>query len=177
MRLFIAIRFDAAFLGALTDFQAQMKARNVRGRFSPLENLHLTLAFVGEYGDPDAVMDAMAAVPFEPFSLRLEGIGHFGELYWAGLAESPALAAYARRLRRALAERNIPFDRKRFSPHITLIRKAEFHGETPLPEIRPPEAETEVTGVSLMRSDRGKHGHVYTEIGRIGETIWEDRTY
>ena len=159
MRLFIAIRFDAAFLDALTDFQARMKARNVRGRFSPPENLHLTLAFVGEYGDPDAVMDALDAVPFEPFALRLEGIGHFGDLYWAGLAESPALAAYAKRLR------------KRFSPHITLIRKAEYHGETPLPEVRPPEAETKVAGVSLMRSGRGKHGHVYTEIGRIGEPI------
>ena len=29
-----------------------------------------------------------------------------------------------RRLRRALAEKGIPFDRKNFNPHITLVRKA-----------------------------------------------------
>lgn len=171
MRLFIAIRFDPEFLTALTDFQEQMKSRDVRGRFSPPENLHLTLAFIGEYGTPDAVMDALGSVPFEPFSLRLEGIGHFGDRYWAGLAENPALLQYAKRLRRALAERGIPFDRKRFKPHITLIRRAEFHGETPLPDLRPPEIETEVQSVSLMRSDRGKHGHVYTEIGQVGKHL------
>ena len=167
MRLFIAIQFSENMLNALLDVQSEMKAFDVRGRYSPPENLHLTLAFIGEYGNPDAVMDALNSVPFEPFPLRLDRLGNFGDLYWAGIAENPKLAAFAKRLRRALADRNIPFDRKRFSPHITLVRKAEYYGETPLPPVHAPEGEMEVSGIVLMRSDRGKHGMIYTEVGRI----------
>lgn len=167
MRLFIAIQFSPEILDALLHIQSEMKSFDVRGRYAPPENLHLTLAFIGEYGNPDAVMDALASVPFEPFPLRLDRLGNFGDLYWAGIADNPPLAAFVKRLRRALADRNIPFDRKRFSPHITLVRKAEYYGETPLPPVHAPEGEMEVRGVSLMRSDRGKHGMIYTEIGLI----------
>ena len=169
MRLFIAIQFSEEIVNALLGVQSEMKALDVRGRYSPQENLHLTLAFIGEYGNPDAVMDALNAVPFEPFPLRLDRLGNFGDLYWAGIADNPQLSAFVKRLRRALADRNIPFDRKRFSPHITLVRKAEYYGETPLPPVHAPEGEMEVNGVVLMRSDRGKHGMIYTEVGRIGE--------
>ncbi|MBQ4422307.1 MAG: RNA 2',3'-cyclic phosphodiesterase [Schwartzia sp.] len=169
MRLFIAIQFSPEILDALVGVQSEMKSFDARGRYSPPENLHLTLAFIGEYGNPDAVIDVLNSVPFEPFPLRLDRLGNFGDLYWAGIADSPQLATFVKRLRRALADRNIPFDRKRFSPHITLVRKAEYYGETPLPPVHAPEGEMEVSGVVLMRSDRGKHGMIYTEVGRIGE--------
>jgi len=169
MRLFIAVQFSEDMLNALLDVQSEMKAFDVRGRYSPPENLHLTLAFIGEYGNPDDVIDALNSVPFEPFPLRLDGLGNFGDLYWAGIADNTPLTTFVKRLRHALADRNIPFDRKRFSPHITLVRKAEYYGETPLPPVHAPEGEMEVTAVLLMRSDRGKHGMIYTEIGRIGE--------
>ena len=169
MRLFIAILFSAEFLDALLNVQSELKSFDVRGRYAPEENLHLTLAFVGEYGNPGAVMDALASVSFEPFTLRLEGLGNFGDLYWVGIEDNPNLASYVKRLRHSLADRDIPYDRKRFSPHITLVRRAEYFGETPLPPVRAPKGEMEVTGISLMRSDRGKHGMIYTEIVRIGE--------
>ncbi|MBQ7515742.1 MAG: RNA 2',3'-cyclic phosphodiesterase [Schwartzia sp.] len=169
MRLFIAILLDEPVLDALTDFQSALWESGLRGRLAPRENLHLTLAFIGEYGNPEAVAEAMTAIPFVPFPLRLEGVGQFGDLYWAGLSESPALSACARRLRRSLAERGIPYDRKRFSPHITLVRKAVFHGGTALPDVAPPSGEMLVRGISLMRSERGKRGMIYTELARAGE--------
>ncbi len=171
MRLFIAIRFDEEIINALTDLQECLKDCGLRGKCSPPEKLHLTLAFIGEYGSPDAVMDALTSVPFSSFPLRLDGLGNFGDLYWAGIADNPQLFGYVKRLRRALADHEIPFDRKRFSPHITLIRKATFYGETPLPDVQPPTVETQVRSVSLMRSDRGKHGMIYTELGQVGEGI------
>ena len=48
-----------------------------------------------------------------------------------------------------------------------LIRAAVFQGESQWPQINPPKGETEAKGVSLMRSDRGKHGMIYTELGRV----------
>ena len=117
---------------------------------------------------PEIVTEAMEAVPFSPAALRLDGLGSFGNLYWAGLSDNGTLSAYVKKLRAALAARSIPYDRKRFSPHITLVRNAVFEGEAAWPQLDPPQGETEARGVSLMRSERGKHGMIYTEIGWIG---------
>lgn len=166
MRLFVAIQFADNILDSLMDFQNELKSKGMRGRYAPRENLHLTLAFIGEYADSDAVMDALLSVPFSPISLRLDGIGNFGNLYWVGIADNPRLAVYVKKLRHSLAYRNIPYDRKRFSPHITIIRKGIYQGSFPFPKVSMPNGEMEARYVSLMRSDRGKNGMIYTEIGR-----------
>ena len=163
MRLFIAINLSPPMKSALTDAQRAMFDRGVRGSFTPEENLHLTLAFIGEYPNAEAVMDALSGVTFTPFELALDGVGRFGDLWWAGLRESAALTAVVRRIRRALAENDIPFDRKRFSPHITLLRRASREAAG-IP-IRP--ASMMVRTVSLMSSRHGRNGMIYTEVGTI----------
>ena len=162
MRLFIAINLDDNIRDALAEMQDSMRRQGVRGNYTKTENLHLTLAVIGEYSDLDALNEALASVPLEPFRLALRGYGSFGNLYWAGLEDSDKLSAYVKRLRRALAEQGIPFDRK-FSPHITLVRQAPAG----LPRLRVPSVSMEVRRVSLMRSERGKNGMIYTEIGFV----------
>ena len=163
MRLFIAIQLSNEMRSALTDAQSAMYDRGVRGNYSPEENLHLTLAFIGEYPNAEAVLDALRAVRFAPFRLTLDGVGCFGDLWWAGVRESAPLTALARGVRRALAEAGIPYDRKRFSPHITLIRKAS----KPAAGIRIARTGVRVDAISLMRSDRGRNGMIYTELGAV----------
>ena len=163
MRLFIAILLSDEMKDALISVQNALYDRGVRGSFTAEENLHLTLAFIGEYPDAEPVSDALSVVSFTPFDITLEGMGCFGDLWWAGIRESSSLASVVRRLRRALAENEIPFDRKKFSPHITLIRKAS--GKNPGIQIRP--VSMTVGTISLMRSDRGRHGMIYTEIGTV----------
>lgn len=167
MRLFIAIEFDEEILQALTKLQSEWKVSGVRGNFTPVQNLHLTLAFIGEYGNPNAVSEAMNSVSFAPFSINLDGIGTFRDIYWAGIAANDALSNYVRRLRRALAENNIPYDRKKFSPHITLVRRAEFNRNIEDLLKNPPNGEMEVKSVSLMSSTRGKSGMIYTKVGGV----------
>ena len=166
MRLFIALQFDNSILDALTDFQDDLRARGVTGNYTARENLHITLAFIGDYGAPDAVLEAMEQVEFTPFDIRLDGVGSFGDLFWVGIGKNPGLEAYVRRLRRELAARDIPFDKKHFSPHITLIRKAAYHGGA-IPAQEAPKGRMRAETVSLMKSERGKHGMIYTEIGAV----------
>lgn len=167
MRLFIAINFDTEIISHLRRFQGNLKRNGMEGNFSPKENLHLTLAFIGEYAYPDAVLEAMEEVDFEAFDIELQGVGSFGDLYWAGIAENEELNAYVKRLRRALAEHDIPYDRKKFSPHITLVRRAVFRNRHVLEVTNPPKGSMKAERVSLMRSDRGKRGMIYTEIGAV----------
>ena len=163
MRLFIAVKLSDAMKDSLIHTQNTLYDRGVRGNYTSEENLHLTLAFIGESPDFEPVLDALSSVAFRPFELSLEGMGRFGDLWWAGMKDSAALTAVVRRIRRALAENNIPFDKKRFSPHITLIRKAA--GE--MPGTAPESVSMTVNTISLMRSDRGKNGMIYTELGAL----------
>ena len=161
MRLFIAINLSDEMKNSLISAQNTMYDRGIRGNFTSEENMHLTLAFIGEYPDAGLVLDALSTVPFTPFDITLEGIGCFCDLWWVGLKESVPLMSVVRRIRRALAESEIPFDRKRFSPHITLIRKAS--GKMPGIQVQP--VTMTVSTISLMRSDRGRNGMIYTELG------------
>ncbi len=163
MRLFIAIRLSEDMREAVGCVQASILRRGVRGNYTPKENLHLTLAFIGEYHDQDQVLEVLSAVPMTPFRLTLDGIGAFGDLWWIGLETSDDLKKYVRNLRHALAEADVPFDKKRFTPHITILRKAT--GDmSKLAAIEPQRVGMTVKHISLMRSDRGKNGMIYTEI-------------
>ncbi len=162
MRLFIAIQFSEDILFSLTQAQKRLRDNGVTGNFTKKENLHLTLAFIGDYPDPDFVLDVMDTIPFEPFPLMLSDMGTFPGILWAGIKENEALRKYVKRLRRALAENNIPYDRKKFSPHITLVRKPVWRHS--LPDIRLSRKPMTVEKISLMRSDRGKNGMIYTEL-------------
>ena len=84
MRLFIAIQFEEKILDALNDFQDDLKEKGVTGNYTRRENLHITLAFIGEYGNPHDVLEAMEQVGFGPFDIALDGVGSFGDLFWVG---------------------------------------------------------------------------------------------
>ncbi len=166
MRLFLAIRMTDDMPLALLRCQEEMRRLGVEGHYTKEENLHLTLLFIGEYPDAEAVGDVISAVPFSPIPMRLSGLGAFGDILWAGIEKNDGLEEMAKRLRQAFSQAGIPFDRKGFLPHITLVRKAAFPGEG-LPEVSVPEAGMTAAYLSLMRSDRGENGMVYTEIRRF----------
>lgn len=164
MRLFIAVPLSQLMCDSLINVQNDWYNLGVRGNYTSEENLHITLAFIGEFPDSDIVLDALSSVSFSPIPIALDGIGSFGDLWWAGISGSSALEAVSKRIRRALSGDNIPFDRKRFNPHITLLRKASID-RIPAVEITP--ASMDVNRIVLYRSDRGKTGMIYTELGGI----------
>ena len=162
MRLFIAIKLNPELRNTLTDVQQHLIRRGIRGNYTNTANFHITLAFIGEYDEPDFVTEVISEVPFSPFPISLSALGHFGNLWWVGISDNVELASYVKRLHQALSEAGIPFDKKKFSPHITLIRKAIGT----LPAVSVPKTTMSVDHISLMRSERGPKGMIYTEIGR-----------
>ncbi|MCR4658330.1 MAG: hypothetical protein K5770_19185 [Lachnospiraceae bacterium] len=60
MRLFIAIQFGENILDALTDIQSDLKSRGVTGNYTRRENLHITLAFIGDYGNTEEAAKKIA---------------------------------------------------------------------------------------------------------------------
>ena len=166
MRLFIAVLFSDDIKNELEDIQNKCREHGVKGAYIAKSNLHLTLVFIGEYGDPERVKQAIASVKFRPFPIHPEKMGAFRDLWWAGLSKSKELKNVAERLRQALENAGIPFDTKPFSPHITLIRRAKSPDNSIPGELRYYTGKNEMTvsRISLMRSDRKASELVYTEI-------------
>lgn len=81
MRLFLAINLNNEMRDALIDAQNDMYESGVRGNYSPEENLHLTLAFIGEYPDPENILSALADIELKPFTITLDRCGSFGDLW------------------------------------------------------------------------------------------------
>lgn len=167
MRLFIAIQLSDEMKHLVSDVEDTFRYMRVRGNYSPSENLHVTLAFIGEYNDPDAVLEVMEKVRFTPFSVTMDRIGCFGDLWWTGFQENPELDTLAKNLRHALADAGIPYDKKKFKAHVTFLRKPEYADGRNISHMSIEPKSMQVTRFSLMQSTRGKNGMIYTELGTV----------
>ena len=164
MRLFVGLRPSDTFREALSAAQDRLHAAGVAGRYLDPAYLHMTLAFIGEW--PEDVTPLLPAVT-RPFSIELSRPGIFPEakVLWAGVRPSEALDLLAGSVRNTLAENNVPFDRKAFNPHITLVRKPFIPDGLVLSETDIPGASMTVNEVCLYRSVHGENGMEYTVIG------------
>ena len=161
MRLFIAIRLSDEMKKALVTYMHDLKKQGVEGNYVPAQNLHMTLAFLGEYDDPAKVKEVIRKVPLPEFRLALSEKGNFGNILWAGVKGNQKLKTYVKDLRAALAAEGIPFDKEKFVPHITLIRKVS--AKKPY-QVHLPKADMTVRKASLMRSEQKNGKMVYKEL-------------
>lgn len=123
-RLFTGIALPPALAEELADL-----ARPLAGaRWIEAEDMHLTLRFAGDIDNATAreLHDALLTIDEPAFTLRLAGFGAFGgqqpRTLWAGVEESPYLAALARANERAARSAGLPPEKHGFKPHVTLAR-------------------------------------------------------
>ncbi len=161
MRLFIAIHFSPEVKRLLLRTIESLRAQAERGNFTREENLHLTLAFLGETDNVAAARAAIAAAAAPSFPMTVGGSGRFGDLWWVGIEENPALSALASGLQDELRARGFSIERRPFKPHITVARQVVSRAPV---RLEVPRATMTATRVSLMRSDRVEGKLRYTEI-------------
>jgi len=79
MRLFIALNFTDETHARLLALRDGLRAHSTRGNFSLPENLHLTLAFLGECDAQQAAAakKAMSAVELAPLDITIDRVGRF----------------------------------------------------------------------------------------------------
>jgi 2'-5' RNA ligase len=166
-RVFFAVWPDAPASGALAA-AAQRAAVSCGGRPTRRENLHITLAFVGEVEREriDLLCTIGGALVSEAFDLELERLGYWrhNRIVWAGARSVPApLAALADGLNRELRGAGYRLDEKPFAAHITLLRKANCTGD--LPRVEP--IRWKVAEFVLVESVLDAGGSIYTPVARF----------
>ena len=143
MRLFIAIMLSDDMKKAVTGTMHELKKADVRGSYVPAQNLHVTLAFIGETKDASSVKTAMQTLSCKPFRMAFAEMGVFDNLLWVGIKGNQGLNKLAK-----------------YVPHVTIIRNMGG----PWKKVSPPKADMTVKKVSLMKSEQKNGKQVYTEI-------------
>lgn len=125
LRLFYALWPDEDIRKRLVALQSQVNGRKVIP-----ENLHMTLAFLGQQSRDllPALHQVMDELPFTAVALEIDRFGYFQkpQVAWAGPSTAPqSLFDLQRSLMEKLVEFNVPLkDTAGFKPHITLAHDA-----------------------------------------------------
>jgi RNA 2',3'-cyclic 3'-phosphodiesterase len=124
-RAFVAVRLPEPVLDAIAGCLDDL---TLPGRATTREQWHLTLQFLGDDADLEAVAGALDGLEVAGGRARISGAGAFPDerrarVLWLGLAEGTAVVT---RLAGAVATRLAPLghapDPRPFRPHLTLAR-------------------------------------------------------
>jgi 2'-5' RNA ligase len=137
----MAVDLDEPVRAAIQAVESELAAGHKGQRFVPAENLHFTLKFLGEVADESipAIESCIrkAVEGFRPFSLRVQGMGHFGSrkfarVLWVGVRDGrEEMARLSKELEKNLSTfkksdkppSSQPASAGKFrSPHITICR-------------------------------------------------------
>jgi len=129
-RLFIAVELPEEVKKALGRLQIDLRG----GRWVPRDQLHLTLAFLGNQEDAlvGRLHEALTVLREAAFTLHLSSCGAFPDsrrprVIWAGIQPEQRLKHLAMRVQDVVAGCGVQLEERPFAPHITLAR---FKGPT-----------------------------------------------
>jgi 2'-5' RNA ligase len=120
-RLFVALPLPEDVADSILELQTGLRG----ARWAPFDNLHLTLAFIGEtdrHGLEDAA-SALASVEAPAFEMRLSGCGFFGDrkphAVWVGAKANDRLAHLQGKVAAALRRAGFDIEKRKFAAHVT----------------------------------------------------------
>lgn len=180
-RIFIALALSDAARETLRREERRLARALPDVRFAAPEDMHLTLAFLGEVDDATLAqviaLGGEVASHARPFDLALAGLGVFGpphapRVVWAGVGgDTQRLLALQRRLADALEALGFPREQRPFSPHLTLARLKRPLDDVAAQRLRaalvgtpPAPTRWRVDDLRVMRSDLAATGARYTTL-------------
>ncbi|MGC8615047.1 MAG: RNA 2',3'-cyclic phosphodiesterase [Thermoprotei archaeon] len=176
MRVFVAVdlpdgEVKTNVLAVLNELQGNPNLKTV----SP-QNLHFTLAFIGEASEEvvKKAADSLSSVSYQSFEASLSGLGYFpskerARIIWVGVSEERGrkqLMELAQIVRNALSSARVPYDQKPFVPHLTLAR-ARSEQEVHVNVKGEVSGKFAVTSFTLKRSLLTSRGPIYSDLLRV----------
>ncbi|WP_153952488.1 RNA 2',3'-cyclic phosphodiesterase [Halosegnis longus] len=178
MRTFVSVP-----LGGLSDAVADAQTPLDMSGVDPIDptQAHVTLKFLGETDDPDAVVEAIeravAASEVQPFDCTVAGYGVFPSLeyisvIWAGITEgSEQLTTLHEHVERETTALGFDAAEHNFTPHATLARMRDARSKSVIQEVvaeRDPNVGTvRVDGVELTQSMPTDGGPEYETVAEV----------
>jgi RNA 2',3'-cyclic 3'-phosphodiesterase len=177
MRLFTAIDLPADVLVRLERLLTALRPEALI-KWSPLDNLHVTVKFIGEW--PESRLEELNEVlstlaPREPFAIELKQLGWFPNersprVLWVGIqGGNPLLELVHETEERLQATLGIKKEDRPFVPHLTVAR---IKNPVPLRRLRHRVEEMQPAALgsfmaahfALFRSDPGSNASIYRKL-------------
>jgi RNA 2',3'-cyclic 3'-phosphodiesterase len=183
MRCFLAVELPVllqdAIRSAISDARGAIGTELVR--WIPVQNIHLTLKFLGDTAPSSQVQieaALRAEVPqYKPFTVELQGLGAFpsvkrARVLWIGLNAPASLASLQHELDVATRRLGYVSEEREFSPHLTIGRVRQNASTAHLQRIRDVLERTSmgrlgtlaVEAVHLYKSELLPSGSVYSKL-------------
>ncbi len=176
MRLFTAIDLPSGVLLRLERLLSALRPEALV-KWNPLDNLHITTKFIGEWPERriDELHDALASLmPRNTFEVEVRELGWFPNersprVLWAGVQGGESLLALVRETEDLLAGLGVRREERQFAPHLTLAR---IKNPVPLGRLRQKVQEMQpaalgkfpVSQFALFRSDPGSNASIYRKL-------------
>lgn len=176
VRTFFGLPLPEAHRSALAGYLVECPKRAPEFRWTPLENLHLTVRFLGhiELAVAMGIADRLTERDMRSFELRLGDVGSFKRgrmvrVVWLGLGSGQEeIAALAARVEDECVRAGLEPESRPYHAHLTLARARARDGAPP-PELpAPPGLDAwRADELVLYRSRPGRGGSVYDPLRRI----------
>lgn len=181
MRLFVGIKLENSVLEQIDKFLKPFKKTASPVKWTELQNLHVTLKFIGEVPDSqyNMIQKKLASADFNtgPLELTFRGCGKFGRgrdmnIFWIGIDENQIMQDVYHRIENSLHRLGIPKEKRPFKPHITVARnKKSFNFKSFFDLIEEKQdtliAKQQVGGFQLFNSQLTPEGPIYKVLKEV----------
>lgn len=169
MRLFVAVDLPPDVKAAAGTVIERLRPVAPEAKWVPEENLHVTIAFLGETPLVEEISAAVdsAAASLRPFSSALNGLGTFpsarrARVVWLALDGEPGYGAVAAAVWRELRPLGFEPEGRAFAAHLTIARlraPAPFTATTEVPSLG-----FDVDALTLFRSRLARPAPTYEPV-------------
>ncbi|MBN1537839.1 MAG: RNA 2',3'-cyclic phosphodiesterase [Anaerolineales bacterium] len=190
IRSFIAIALSSEIQAKLTKISTELQTqlKDIPIRWVPVENIHLTLKFLGDVSTANLEMlktTLQAEVAgHNPFEISVGELGAFPNIrrprvIWVNVQAPAELSAVQHGIETSMARLGYPLEERPFHPHLTLSRVARAASPQDLQNIFSVFSKykvgflgaTRVLTINLYKSDLHPGGASYTCLYRAALTI------
>jgi 2'-5' RNA ligase len=183
IRAFIAIDLPPEVLQCLEDVSEQLREKLIGApvRWVPVENIHLTLKFLGDVSELniDMLTDFLQSIVSngKQFEISVGGLGaypkpHRPRVIWVGVEAPPDLMIAQRSVESEISRLGYARERRPFNPHLTLGRVSRHSTNQDVRNIADVIkthyvgylGSARVAAFHIYRSDLKPSGAVYTKL-------------
>lgn len=169
IRLFVGLDLPSSLRDSLESLTGGIPGAN----WTPPENYHVTLRFIGEVDEDccEDIHDALSEIRAPAFDLHVAGLGafesgHRAHTLWVGVPKEPPLVHLRDKVERAVKSTGLEPEHRKFTPHVTIARVKQ----APLHKVQDFIAHHNlfrsepfrVDRFTLFSSELGRHGPTYT---------------
>lgn len=124
MRAFIGIKLDDKALKITNNYFNMLYQEGVRGNYTDIKNIHLTLSFIGETDRAEELKGIINSLDVSKLNyLTIKGIKALKDMLIYEVDKTQELEELYNELLEKLKKENFEVDNKSFFPHITLVRE------------------------------------------------------